>query len=98
MVTPGDGARKASGASAVIYILDHLTVSMVEASSMKSQIDQWENSLAVRIPKPVIQELDLKANDAIEFSVVNGMVVFKPIQALPKLTLDQLLDCPLVCC
>ena len=58
---------------------------------MKSQISQWGNSLAVRIPKQIAQELDLKANDAIEFSVVNGKVVLKPIQALPELTLDELL-------
>ena len=59
---------------------------------MRSQIGQWGNSLAIRLPKHIVQELDLKANDAIEVSVLGGKVVLKPIQALPELTLEELLD------
>ncbi len=50
------------------------------------------NSLAVRIPKHIVQALNLQANDAIEFSVVEGKAVIKPIRILPEFTLDELLE------
>lgn len=59
---------------------------------MKSQIGQWGNSLAVRIPKFVTESLDLKANDQIVFSVEEGKIVLKPIKALEELSLDDLLS------
>jgi antitoxin MazE len=58
---------------------------------MKTQIGQWGNSLAVRIPKHIVNSLDLKANDPLEFSVENGKIVLEPVQALPELSLDDLL-------
>ena len=58
---------------------------------MTSQIDQWGSSLAVRIPKYIVEELGLKANDAITLSVVEGKVILEPIQTLPEFTLDELL-------
>jgi antitoxin MazE len=58
---------------------------------MKSQIGQWGNSLAVRIPKYMVEALDLKPNDAVEFSVENGKLVLEPIHSLPELSLEELL-------
>jgi antitoxin MazE len=58
---------------------------------MKSQIGQWGNSLAVRIPKYVVEALDLKPNDALECTVEHGRLVLEPIQALPELSLEELL-------
>jgi antitoxin MazE len=58
---------------------------------MKSQIGQWGNSLAIRIPKYVVESLDLKPNDAVECTVENGRLVVQPIQVLPELTLEELL-------
>jgi antitoxin MazE len=58
---------------------------------MKSQIGQWGNSLAVRIPKYVVEALALKPNDTVECSVQEGRLVFEPIQALPELLLEELL-------
>lgn len=59
---------------------------------MKSQVGQWGNSLAVRIPKHIVQALNLKADDAIEFSVVDGNAVLAPVKSLPEFTLEELLD------
>jgi antitoxin MazE len=39
---------------------------------MKSQIGQWGNSLAIRIPKYVVEALELKSNDAVECTVEAG--------------------------
>ncbi|MBA3922628.1 MAG: AbrB/MazE/SpoVT family DNA-binding domain-containing protein [Nostocaceae cyanobacterium] len=58
---------------------------------MKSQIGQWGNSLAVRIPKYVVEALDLKPNDTVKFSVEGGKLVVEPIRALRELSLEELL-------
>ncbi|MGF1603336.1 MAG: AbrB/MazE/SpoVT family DNA-binding domain-containing protein [Thermosynechococcaceae cyanobacterium] len=58
---------------------------------MKSQVGQWGNSLAVRIPKSMVKALALKANDALEFSVEDGKLILAPVQALPELSLETLL-------
>lgn len=58
---------------------------------MKSQIGQWGNSLAVRIPKHMVEALNLRPNDAIEFSVEDGKLVLEPIHVLPELSLEELL-------
>lgn len=58
---------------------------------MKSQIGQWGNSLALRIPKYVVEALELKPNDAVECTLEEGKLVVKRIQNLPELSLDELL-------
>jgi antitoxin MazE len=58
---------------------------------MKTQIGQWGNSLALRIPKYAVEALDLKPNDAIECTVEAGKLVMQRIQTLPELSLDELL-------
>ena len=58
---------------------------------MKSQVSEWGNSLAVRIPKHIVEALNLSANDAIAFTVEGGRAILEPIPALPEFTLDELL-------
>ncbi|MGK7897150.1 MAG: AbrB/MazE/SpoVT family DNA-binding domain-containing protein [Xenococcus sp. (in: cyanobacteria)] len=58
---------------------------------MESQIGQWGNSLAIRIPESVIKSLNLKVNDQIKFSVEEGKIVLQPLQTLRELSLDDLL-------
>jgi antitoxin MazE len=58
---------------------------------VKSQIGQWGNSLAVRILKYVVEALNLKPNDALEFSVEEGRIVLELVYSLPELTLEELL-------
>ncbi len=62
---------------------------------MKSQIGRWGNSLAIRIPKHVVEALNLNADDVVECFVEDGKLVIQPIQALPELTLEQLLAEPM---
>lgn len=59
---------------------------------MNAQIDQWGNSLAIRLPDQIVEELKLKADDALSFSIVDGKLVLEPVPVLPELTLDELLD------
>jgi antitoxin MazE len=58
---------------------------------MKSQIGRWGNSLAIRIPKYVVEALELKPNDAVECSLEEGKLVVQRIQTLPELSLEELL-------
>jgi antitoxin MazE len=58
---------------------------------MKSQIGRWGNSLAIRIPKHVVEALELKPNDAVECSLEEGKLVVQRIQTLPELSLEELL-------
>jgi antitoxin MazE len=58
---------------------------------MKSQIGQWGNSLAIRIPKYVVEALELKPNDAVECTVEAGKLVVQRVQNLPELSLEELL-------
>ncbi len=58
---------------------------------MRSQVGQWGNSLAVRIPKYVVEALDLKLNDSVECTIEDGRLVLVRTQILPELTLEELL-------
>jgi antitoxin MazE len=58
---------------------------------MKSQIGQWGNSLAIRIPKYVVEALELKPNDAVECTLEAGKLIVQRIQTLPELSLEELL-------
>jgi antitoxin MazE len=58
---------------------------------MKSRVQKWGNSLAVRIPKSFAVEAGLWANGAVELSLVEGSLVVQPIAPEPP-TLDELLS------
>jgi antitoxin MazE len=58
---------------------------------MKTQLSQWGNSLAVRIPKNVASAAKLKAGDSIELNV-DGPGAVKLLKREKKLTLKDLLE------
>ncbi len=57
---------------------------------MKTRVQKWGNSLALRIPKSLATEAGLRANGAVELSLVEGALVVQPIAPEP-LTLEELL-------
>ena len=57
---------------------------------MKTRVQKWGNSLALRIPKPFAEEAGLHADAAVELSVVDGGLVVRPVTPEP-LTLEELL-------
>jgi antitoxin MazE len=57
---------------------------------MKSRVQKWGNSLALRIPKVFAVEAGLEEDAPVELSLVRGRVVVQPISRKP-LTLDELL-------
>jgi antitoxin MazE len=67
-----------------IFIVDTLEV------IMKTRVQKWANSLALRIPKTFAEEAGFRAEAAVELSLVEGAFVVHRITPEP-LTLDQLL-------
>jgi antitoxin MazE len=57
---------------------------------MKTRVQKWGNSLALRIPKSFAAEAGLRANASVELSLVEGALVVQAVTPQP-LTLDELL-------
>ena len=58
---------------------------------MKTQVQKWGNSLAVRIPKAFASDLGIDQDSAIELSLEDGCLVLRPT-AIPKYELRNLLS------
>jgi antitoxin MazE len=58
---------------------------------MKTQIQKWGNSLAVRIPKAFANDLGLDQDSTVELALEDGCLVLKPA-ALPKYDLGSLVS------
>ncbi len=57
---------------------------------MRSKVQRWGNSLAVRIPKSFAADLGLSADSPVEIRVVEGQLLLEPATAtIPRL--DELL-------
>jgi antitoxin MazE len=55
-----------------------------------AHVKQWGNSLAVRIPSALVQQLGLEPNAEIELTVLDGVLYARPVrQSFPNL--DELL-------
>ncbi len=58
---------------------------------MKTRVQKWGNSLALRIPKSFADEVGLQKETDVEVSLADGKIVVTRL-AKPKLTLEQLLS------
>jgi antitoxin MazE len=59
---------------------------------MKAKLMKWGNSLAVRIPKPLISEARLKDGDSLEIEACEGQLRLRRVTRRPAPTLSQLVD------
>ncbi|MGE3062325.1 MAG: AbrB/MazE/SpoVT family DNA-binding domain-containing protein [bacterium] len=57
---------------------------------MNTKINAWGNSLAVRIPKNILDELKLKENDSVTVERENNCIRIRP--AKKRLKLSDLVD------
>jgi antitoxin MazE len=57
---------------------------------MKTRVQKWGNSLALRIPKSFAIEIGLQRETSVEVSLDDGRLVITPVSG-PKPTLKQLL-------
>ena len=53
---------------------------------MKAQIVKWGNSLAVRIPKPVVQQAHVKEGDFLEIESMQDHIELRRITQVPSLS------------
>jgi antitoxin MazE len=61
----------------------------IKESQMRTKVQRWGNSLAVRIPRALILEMGLAAESPVEIAVVDGQLVDVPAEE--TLTLADLL-------
>ena len=57
---------------------------------MKTRVQKWGNSLALRIPKSFASEVGLKRDSPVDISTEDGKLVIAPVTK-PQFTLEQLL-------
>ncbi len=57
---------------------------------MRTKVQKWGNSLALRIPKTFALDAQLENDSVVEISLVDGQIVIKPVST-PAWTLEQLL-------
>ena len=58
---------------------------------MKTRIQKWGNSHAVRIPKPYVKEAGLEYGAGVDVSVEDGTIIITPRRE-SEYTLDELLE------
>lgn len=59
---------------------------------MKAKLMKWGNSLAVRIPKPVIAEARLKSGDSLEIEASEGQLRLRRVTRRTTPTLSELVN------
>ena len=52
----------------------------VDTAAMKTAVQRWGNSLAVRIPRPFAEEIHLSAGAEVDLTVADGRLVLAPIR------------------
>lgn len=57
---------------------------------MRTRVQKWGNSLALRIPKSFADEVGLQKETSVELSLTDGKLIVTPVPE-PKSTLKQLL-------
>lgn len=57
---------------------------------MKTRVQKWGNSLALRIPKSFAEEAGLRENGAVNLTLVAGALVVQPV-APQSVSLEELL-------
>ena len=56
---------------------------------MRTEVARWGNSLAVRLPRQVLEQTGIAEGTAVDLDVEDGRVVIRP--AVPRYGLDELL-------
>ena len=57
---------------------------------MRTKVQKWGNSLALRIPKAFARDAQLENDSFVEITLVDGQIIITPVIA-PSWTLEELL-------
>lgn len=63
-----------------------------ECGMMRATIQKWGNSLGIRLPKRMLDQLDLSQGSVLQCSMEDGCIKLIPIQRSRKEELEQLLS------
>jgi antitoxin MazE len=86
------------GAYASTMDLTHFVVAMylqcidTVGAQMKTRVQKWGNSLALRLPKRFAEEIGVAREGIVEMTVRDGTIIIAP-ERKPRYELDQLLAC-----
>jgi len=58
---------------------------------MLMTIKKWGNSLATRIPKAVVESINLRLDQEVDVEAVNGKIIITPITKKKEYKLEELL-------
>ncbi len=59
---------------------------------MNMIIKKWGNSLATRIPKAIVESIDLHIDQEIDIEAINGKIVITPIRTKKEYKLEDILS------
>jgi antitoxin MazE len=65
-------------------------LSILTEIAMKTRVQKWGNSLALRIPKSFAAEAGLSPNATVELSLVDGALIVQPAAPQPPSLTDLL--------
>jgi antitoxin MazE len=58
---------------------------------MRAKVAKWGNSLGLRLPRTLVDEVGLKEGQVVELSARDGGIELKPVSAVPRYRLEDLL-------
>ncbi len=58
---------------------------------MKLQIQKWGNGAAVRLQRPLLQQIQCEIGESLEVEIIDGGLMLRPAKK-PEFTLDELLE------
>jgi antitoxin component of MazEF toxin-antitoxin module len=64
----------------------------LRGTDMHMVIKKWGNSLATRIPKAVVDSIDLRLDQEVEIEAVNGRIIITPLKTKKEYKLEELLS------
>ncbi|MEA2116198.1 MAG: AbrB/MazE/SpoVT family DNA-binding domain-containing protein [Thermodesulfobacteriota bacterium] len=59
---------------------------------MHMVVKKWGNSLATRIPKAIVDSIDLHLDQEVEIEAVNGKIIITPLKKKKEYKLEELLS------
>jgi antitoxin MazE len=59
---------------------------------MLAKVQKWGNSLALRLPKALADEIDVQCDSPVRISVQGQAIVIEPVREQKVYSLEQLLD------
>lgn len=57
---------------------------------MPLTVNKWGNSIAIRLPKQLVQEFKLQKDDILDYKISNNKLILEKKSEIPELTVEDL--------